>query len=49
LGASLKKCDISSEKDDEKFFLETGERERGVKGMILACCLPAGGERGSPS
>jgi hypothetical protein len=33
-------------KIDEKFSLETVEMERGVKGMIPACCLSLWGREG---
>jgi hypothetical protein len=41
----LKKNVVAPQKGDEKFPLETREMERGVKGMLPLCCLPAGGKR----
>ena len=37
---------IASEKVDEKFSLETGKMERGVKGMLPLDCLPHWGREG---
>ena len=34
------------QKIKKKFSLETSEMERGVKGMIPACCLPCRGREG---
>jgi hypothetical protein len=39
---------ISPQKVDEEFSFETGEIEKGVKGMIPACCLPLWGREGVP-
>jgi len=37
---------MAPQKVDKKFSKETGEMERGVKGMLPACCLPLWGREG---
>ena len=46
-GGIYRKCDGHLEVN-EKFSLETGVMESGVKGMLPLGCLPSGGERGAP-